>query len=301
MGYAAFKGTYTALVTPFLDDTARSIDHKAFEAFVEAQLAGGVEGIVPCGTTGESPTLDYAEQLALVKTCVSLAKGRAQVIAGTGSNSTKAAIDLSVAAEKAGVDGVMVVVPYYNKPTQEGLFQHFVAVAKAVSCPVIVYNIPGRSGIDLAADTLARICDAAPNVTATKEATGNVLRAQELSRRMGDRLTILSGDDGLTLAMASVGAKGVISVTSNVLPKEVSDTTRLVLAGKWDEARRAHFALLPVHEAMFVEANPGPAKAVLASKTLMSDIVRLPLAPISEGARTQVLAAMARFERGEGK
>jgi len=300
MGFAAFKGTYTALVTPFKDDAARSIDHKAFEAFVASQIAGGVEGVVPCGTTGESPTLDHAEQLELVKVCVALAKGKAQVIAGTGSNSTKSAIDLSVAAEKAGADAVMVVVPYYNKPTQEGLFQHFTAVAKAVSCPVIAYNVPGRSVTDLSADTLARICDAAPNVTATKEATGNVLRAQELSRRLGDRLTILSGDDGITLPMCAVGAKGVISVTSNVFPKAVSDVTRAILAGKWEEARRGHFALLPVHEAMFVESNPGPAKAALAHMKMMSEHVRLPMAPISEKARAFVLETIATFTRGEG-
>ncbi|MBS2016871.1 MAG: 4-hydroxy-tetrahydrodipicolinate synthase [Deltaproteobacteria bacterium] len=290
------EGTYTAIVTPFRDDAHRSVDWEAYERLVDAQLAGGITGIVPCGTTGESPALDHEEQLELVKRTVKQAKGKAVVLAGTGSNSTRATIALSQAAERAGADAIMVVVPYYNKPTQDGLLAHFVEVAKSVKCPVVVYNIPGRTGIDLAASTLARIADAAPNVVATKEATGNVLRCQEIARTMGDRMMILSGDDGLTLPMISVGARGVISVTSNVYPAEVTKTTKLALDGKYEEARRAHFALLPVHEVMFVEANPSPAKAALAHKKLCLDVVRGPLAKASEAARAKVVAALDAYE-----
>ena len=236
------EGTYTALVTPFRAD--QGVDWDAFDALVDAQVQGGVKGLVPCGTTGESPTLTHEEHRAVIARTVKRAAGRVQVIAGTGSNSTRTALELSRDAERDGADAVMVVVPYYNRPTQEGLVQHFVAVAASVRCPVVVYNIPGRTGIDLTAESLARICAEAPNVVATKEATGNVLRAQDLVRRMGARLTVLSGDDALTLAMIAVGARGVISVTSNLLPAEVTRATRLALASEIHAARRAHLALL---------------------------------------------------------
>ncbi len=295
MASITFEGTYTALVTPFKDDL--SIDWDAFDRLVEGQIAGGVSGIVPCGTTGESPALDHEEQLELVKRCVKLAKGKAVVLAGTGTNSTKSTVAYSQAAERAGADAVMVVVPYYNKPTQDGLFAHYVAVAASVPCPVVVYNIPGRTGIDMTADTLARICEKAPNVVATKEATGNVLRAQEIARKLGSRCTILSGDDALTLPMIAVGARGVISVTSNLYPAEVSKATRLALEGKYEEAKKAHFALCGVHDVMFVEANPSPVKAALAHKGRMKDLVRGPLARISEGARAKVIAAVDAYEK----
>lgn len=293
MAKTLLSGTHTALVTPFLDDG--SVDVASFEKLVEAQLAGGISGLVPCGTTGESPTLEANEQLDLVKRCVAAARGKAKVIAGTGTFSTRKTIEASVAAEKAGADAVMVVVPYYNKPTQEGLFQHFVAVAKAVSCDVVLYNVPGRTSIDLSADTLLRIVEAAPNVTATKEATNNVLRAQELVRRSDGKLTVLSGDDALTLPMVAVGAKGVISVTSNLLPGHVSRATKLALEGKWEEARAAHFALLPVHEIMFLEANPGPVKAALAAQGLGSENVRGPLAKIAQASRAKVLEVVKAY------
>ena len=289
-----FEGTFTALVTPFKDDL--SIDWDAFDKLVEAQIAGGVQGIVPCGTTGESPALDHEEQLELVKRCVKLAKGKCIVLAGTGTNSTRGTINGSQAAVRAGADAVMVVVPYYNKPTQEGLRRHYVDVCAAVDVPVVLYNIPGRTGIDLVTDTLVRICEEAPNLVAVKEATGNVLRAQEIVRALGARVSVLSGDDGLTLPMMSIGARGVISVTSNLYPAEVARTTRLVLDGKWEEARREHLALCNVHEAMFVEANPAPIKAALAQRGVMKDIVRGPLARVSDAARAKVLAAVKTYE-----
>lgn len=290
-----FQGTYTALVTPFTEDASRPIDWAAFDALLDAQIAGGVDGVVPCGTTGESPALSAEEQLSLVKRVVARAKGKVQVVAGTGSASTHHAIELSRAAEEAGADAVMVVVPYYNKPTQAGLRGHFVAVAKAVKCPVVVYNIPGRSGVDLMPDTLGAILESAPNVACVKEATGNVLRAQELVRRFGARLTVLSGDDSLTLAMIACGAKGVISVTSNVLPGAVAKATKLALSGDFEAARRAHQALLPVHESMFIEANPGPAKAALAARGLLKNVVRGPLATVSDATRKSVLAALEAY------
>jgi len=301
MSSLRFEGTYTAIITPFRDTPDRAIDWETYDKVVAAQLAGGITGIVPCGTTGESPTLDHAEQLEVIKRTVKLAKqdrGKAVVLAGTGVNSTRGTIALSRAAEEAGADAVMVVVPYYNKPTQDGLREHYVAVAASVKCPVVVYNIPARSGIDLTAETLARIAEAAPNVVAVKEATGNVLRAQEIVRLMGDRMTVLSGDDTLTLPMIAVGARGVISVTSNVYPAEVTRATRLALDGKLDEARRAHLALCRIHEVMFVEANPSPAKAALAHKLGISDAVRGPLVRIGDAARAKVLAALDAYESG---
>lgn len=292
-----FRGTYTALVTPFNDDEKASLDWPAFDVLVDTQVDGGVAGLVPCGTTGESPTLSSAEMIELFARTVKQARGRVQVVAGTGSNSTAHTIELSRAAEKAGVDAVMVVVPYYNKPTQEGLVAHFTAVAAAVKCPVVVYNIPGRTGVDLSADALVRICETSKNVVACKEATGNVLRCQELARRLGDRLQILSGDDALTLPMISVGARGVISVTSNLLPTEVTDATNAALENDRDTAKKLHFALLPVHEAMFVEANPAPVKWAMANRKKIKNVLRAPNVPVSEAAAKKIGAVLEAYPR----
>lgn len=286
------EGTYTAILTPFLDAPGQPVDWDALDALVDAQIAGGVTGLVPCGTTGESPTLSHEEHGKVIERTIARARGKAQVVAGAGSNSTREAIAMAQHAERAGADAVMIVVPYYNRPTQDGLTAHFVAVARSVKVPVVVYNIPGRTGTDLLPETLARIAEAAPNVVGTKEATGNVLRAQKIVQTMGARMTVLCGDDALTVPMMAIGARGVISVTSNVLPAEVSRVTRLALEGQWDEARRAHLALLPLHEAMFVESNPSPAKAALAMRGAMKDVVRGPLVPCSEAGRKVVAAAL---------
>jgi 4-hydroxy-tetrahydrodipicolinate synthase len=291
------EGTYTAIVTPFRDEPEQPIDWPALEALVDGQIAARIAGIVPCGTTGESPTLSHEEHAQVVERTVKRAGGRTQVIAGAGSNSTREAIALAQHAERVGADAVMVVVPYYNRPTQDGLVRHFVEVAKSVRLPVVVYNIPGRTGVDLAPETLARICALAPNVVATKEATGNVLRAQRLVQTMGDRIVVLSGDDALTLPMIAVGARGVISVTSNVLPAEVGHATELALTGKFDEARRAHLALLPVHEAMFIEASPGPVKTALALRGLARPVVRSPLCSVTESTRAAIAAALDVYSR----
>jgi 4-hydroxy-tetrahydrodipicolinate synthase len=297
-GRVRFEGTFTALVTPFKDDL--SIDWDAFDRLIEGQVASGVQGIVPCGTTGESPALDHEEQLELIKRCVKGAAGKCIVLAGTGTNATRSTINASQAAIRAGADAVMVVVPYYNRPTQDGLYQHYVDVAAAVAAPIVVYNVPARTGIDLTAETLVRICETSANVVAVKEATGNVLRAQEIVRALGSRIAVLSGDDTLTLPMISIGARGVISVTSNVYPAEITRATRLALDGKVDDARREHLALCGVHAAMFVEANPSPAKAALAHLGRMKDTVRGPLARISEPARAKVIAALKTYEAARG-
>jgi 4-hydroxy-tetrahydrodipicolinate synthase len=289
------KGTFTAIVTPFTPD-GEAVDVAALEALVEAQIAGGVSGLVPCGTTGEAPTLTEEEQALVISRVVSVAKGRVPVLAGTGTFSTKKTIAASKAALAAGADGVMIVMPYYSKPSQEGMRQHVLAVARAVPAPIVLYNIPGRSVVDLSAETTARICDTAPNVIGLKDATNNVLRCQELKRALGERLTVMSGDDGLTVAMMSVGASGVISVTSNVRPREVSEVTRRFLEGDLAGARATHFALLPLHGLLFVEPNPGPAKAALASEGKMNASVRLPLVPTSEALTKQLSAALAALD-----
>jgi len=292
------EGTYTALVTPFREAPDQPIDWEALDGLIDVQIAARVAGLVPCGTTGESPTLSHEEHARVVERTVERAGGRAQVVAGAGSNSTREAVALSQHAERVGADAVMVVVPYYNKPTQEGLVRHFVEVAKSVRLPVVVYNIPGRTGIDLAPETLARICALAPNVVAIKEATGNVIRAQRIVQTMGERVVVLSGDDALTLPMIAVGARGVISVTSNVLPAEIVRATALALGGTLEEARREHLALLPVHDAMFLEASPGPVKAALALRGLIRDVVRSPLCPPTEATRSAIQSALDAFARG---
>lgn len=292
------EGTYTALVTPFRDAPNQPVDWEALDALVDAQVAAGIAGLVPCGTTGESPTLSHEEHAQVIERTVKRAKGRTQVVAGTGSNCTREALEMSQHAERAGADAVMLVVPYYNKPSQEGLYRHFVEVARSVRVPVVLYNIPGRSGTDLAPETLARIAEAAPNVVATKEATGNVLRAQKIAQMMGSRMTILSGDDALTLAMIAVGARGVISVTSNVAPAEVTRATRLALQARADEALKAHLALMPLHEAMFLEPNPAPVKAALALRGTIRNVVRSPMAPCSEATRKAVAAALEACSKG---
>lgn len=288
-------GTFTALVTPFTPD-GEAVDHAALEALVEGQIAGGVDGLVPCGTTGEAPTLSDEEASAVIQRVVAAARGRVPVLAGTGSFSTKKTIAASKAALAAGADGVMVVMPYYNKPSQDGMREHVLAVAKAVGAPIVLYNIPSRSVVDLAAETTERICAAAPNVVGLKDATGNVLRCQDMVRRLGDRLAVMSGDDALTLGMMATGARGVISVTSNVLPAEVSKVQRVFASGDLARARALHLSLLEIHGLMFVEPNPAPAKGALAGMRRMSPAVRLPLTAAGEATRRQLAAAVARIK-----
>ncbi len=295
MAELVVSGAYTALVTPFTADGG-AIDWEAYDKLLVHQLEGRIAGVVPCGTTGEAPTLSDSEQNELVTRTVRLVKGRTQVVVGTGSNSTHKTIEASRAAFAAGADAVMVVMPYYNKPSQEGLFNHVKLVAAAVSGPVILYNIPGRTAVDLSVDTLLRILDACPNVIGLKDASGNVLYCQELMVRAGARIAVLSGDDALTLPMMSVGAKGVISVTSNLYARAVSDTVEHALAGRLEQAQKLQLALFPLHRSMFSEPSPAPIKAALSSKGMMSDSVRPPLVVASEACRKNLAAVMAAFE-----
>lgn len=290
------RGAYTALVTPFTKDGS-AIDWDAFDALVTGQLDGGIAGLVPCGTTGETPTLTDAEQREVIQRTVKLAKGKVPILAGTGSNNTKKSIDASKAALEAGADAVMIVMPYYNKPNQEGMFQHVRTIAEAVGAPVVLYNIPGRTNVELSADSTLRLLDACKNVVGVKDATGNVAYCQEVLRRAGDRVTFMSGDDPLTLSMMAVGVKGVISVTSNIFPKQVSQVVTDVEAGNWEAARKKHLALYPVHKVLFIEPNPQVPKAVLAAKGRMNDAVRLPLVVASGAARETALKVVAEYEK----
>ena len=267
----SLSGAYTALVTPFTEDGS-AIDLEALEWLIEGQLSSGVSGLVPCGTTGESPTLTDAEQKLVIERTVKVGAGsrprhrRGRVVLDAEDHQDREA------ALEAGADGVMIVMPYYNRPTQAGLVEHVVHVAQAVKAPVVLYNIPVRTGVDLGVDATEAICARASNVVGIKDATGNVLRCQEIIRRLGDRLIVMCGDDALTLAMMACGARGLISTTSNLFPKPVADTCRLALAGEWKEARRVHLTMLPVYEAMFVEASPGPVKfALVPARAHQSD------------------------------
>lgn len=291
----SLEGTWPALVTPFTPDGA-AVDGAALDALVDAQIAGGVSGLVPCGTTGESPTLDEGESIEVIRRVVDRARGRVPVLAGTGSFSTKKTVAASRAAVTAGAQGVMVVMPYYNKPSQDGMRAHVLEVAAAVDVPIVLYNVPGRTVVDLAADTTERICAEAPRVVGIKDASGNVLRCQELIRRLGDRLVVLCGDDALTLPMMALGARGVISVTSNVRPRETSLVTTLARRGAWDVARDVHLALLEVHGLLFVEPNPAPAKIALAHAGAMSGAVRGPMLPASDALRGRIVEALARLD-----
>jgi len=289
------QGVYTALVTPFTADGS-SIDFDAFEKLLAQQIDGGISGLVPCGTTGESPTLTDAEQRDLIARSVRFAKGRVPVLAGTGSNNTKKSIEASKAAFEAGADGVMIVTPYYNKPSQEGLFRHITEIAKAVSGPVVVYNIPGRSIVDLSVETLLRIADDCPNVVGVKDASGNAFFVQELTSRARGRLVDLSGDDPLTLPLMAVGAQGVISVTSNLYPRQVGEVVADALAGRWADAERKNSLLYPLHRALFSEPNPAPIKAALALKGMMQPSVRLPMVEATAACKSNLAQLIKNYE-----
>lgn len=289
------QGVFTALVTPFSADGS-SIDFDAYDKLLGQQIDGGVSGLVPCGTTGESPTLTDAEQRDLIGHTVRFAKGRVPVLAGTGSFNTKKSIEASKAAFEAGADGVMIVMPYYNKPSQEGLFRHITEVAKAVSGPVVVYNVPGRHIVDLSVATLQRVLDACPNVVGIKDASGNVLYCQELMLKSRGRIVDLCGDDPLTLPMMAVGAKGVISVTSNLYPRQVSEVVADALAGRWADAERKNSRLFTLHRALFAEPSPAPIKAALALKGMMSPSVRLPIVEATPECRANLAQLIKSYE-----
>jgi 4-hydroxy-tetrahydrodipicolinate synthase len=289
-----FLGTLPALVTPF---RGGAVDEKALRELVERQIAGGVTGLVPCGTTGESVTLSEGEHQKVVRVVVEQTKKRVPVVAGAGTVSTAHTIHLAKLCQEAGADGLLLVCPYYNRPTQAGLEAHFRAVLAAVPLPSILYNIPGRTGVDMSVETLERLADVKA-IVGVKEATGNVLRSEQILARCGDRFTVLSGDDSLTLPVLSVGGRGVISVSANLLPKETSDVVKLWDAGKIAEARALHLRLLPVHESMFVEANPGPIKAAMAARGQLAPEIRLPLVWPADESIKKVSQALTRAGLG---
>jgi 4-hydroxy-tetrahydrodipicolinate synthase len=284
-----FKGTITALVTPFKNGL---IDTVAFEALIGRQVAAGIDGIVPVGTTGESPTLNHQEHLRVIELAVKFADKRTLVIAGTGSNSTAEAVEYTQMAETLGADAALLVAPYYNKPTQEGLYQHYMAVAKSTELPLVLYSIPGRCGIEIGIDTVLRLATDAKNIVAIKEAGGSVDRVSKLRQVLPDSFDILSGDDSLTVPFMSVGARGVISVASNLIPAEVRNMVEAALAGDYVKAEALHRKYYGVYTDIFIEANPGPIKAAMALKGWIEEEVRLPLVTMAATNRERLLATL---------
>jgi 4-hydroxy-tetrahydrodipicolinate synthase len=289
-----FRGTFTALVTPFRDG---GIDVSAFEQLIETQISAGITGIVAIGTTGESPTLSHEEREQAIRRAVAKANKRCLVIAGTGSNATRHAIADTKLAERLGVDAALLVAPYYNKPSQEGLFRHFKAIADATSLPIMLYNIPGRCSVDILPETVARLAKECRNIVSIKEASGSVERVGELRRRLPDAFAILSGDDSLTVPFMAVGAAGVVSVASNLFPSEVSALVRACESGDLKSAEKLHSKLLPLFKDLFIEPNPVPVKTALGWRGVMSPEVRLPLCEMSEANQTRLRKTIDEFER----
>src|SRR5216117_330472 len=289
-----FRGTFTALVTPFRNG---DVDVSAFEKLIETQIAGGITGIVAIGTTGESPTLSHKEREQLIRLAVATANKRCLVLAGTGSNATDHAVVDTKLAEKLGVDGALLVAPYYNKPSQEGLFRHFSAIAKSTPLRLMLYNIPGRCGVDIVAETVARIQSDCPNVVSIKEAGGNVDRVSELRTRLPDAFTVLSGDDGLTLPFLAAGAVGVVSVASNLLPREMCELVKAFTNGDSKRAERLHRKLYWLFKDLFIEPNPVPIKTALSWRGTISAEVRLPLCEMSAANQARLRKTLEEFER----
>jgi 4-hydroxy-tetrahydrodipicolinate synthase len=284
-----FAGTFTALVTPFRDDC---FDESAFTQLVEAQVAGGVTGVVPVGTTGESPTVTHDEHLRIIELAVQTAAGRVKVMAGTGSNCTAEAVEYTCAAERLGADAALIVAPYYNKPTQEGLYRHFRAIADKTRLPIMLYSIPGRCGVEIAVETCARLAAECANIVAIKEAGGRVERVTALKKAVPAAFEILCGDDGLTVSFMKEGAVGVVSVASNVIPREVSSLVSAALAGRWQEAQTIHEKYAELFSTLFIETNPSPTKQALAWQGRMTPDVRLPLCEVSPPSQDKLRAVL---------
>jgi len=283
-----FKGSITALVTPFKDG---AVDEATFRAFINWQIEQGTHGVVPVGTTGESPTLSHKEHDRVIEICVDEVKGRVPVIAGAGSNSTEEAIGFSRNAEKVGADAVLIVTPYYNKPTQEGLYQHFKAINDAIGIPIIIYNIPGRSVIDMSVETMARLFEL-KNIAGVKDATANLARTSQQRQAMGPDFIQLSGEDATALGFMAHGGHGCISVTSNVAPRLCAEMQEACLKGDYATALKVQDRLMPLHTNLFLETNPSPVKYAASVLGLMQPDVRLPLIPVSEGTKQAVRSAM---------
>jgi 4-hydroxy-tetrahydrodipicolinate synthase len=284
LAHIVFKGVYTALLTPFKDG---KVDEKAFQSFVDWQITEGIHGLVPCGTTGESPTLTHEEHHRVVELCIEVAKGRVPVMAGTGSNSTAEAIDLTRHAKKAGADGALIVAPYYNKPTQEGIYQHYKAIHDAVDLPIIIYNIPGRSVINITDDTLARLSEL-PNIVGVKDATGDLARVYTLRAKAKKPLQLLSGEDMTATAFNAAGGQGCISVSSNIMPKRCVEVQNACLKGDYVKALELNEPLVPLHNVMFCETSPAPVKYAASLMGKCQPDLRLPLVPMSEDSKKQV-------------
>jgi 4-hydroxy-tetrahydrodipicolinate synthase len=282
------EGAMTALVTPMRDGR---VDDAALEALVEAQIEAGIDALIPCGTTGEAATLSTEEHVAVIRRVVQAAGKRVPVIAGTGSNATAEAIALAKAARDAGADAQLQVAPYYNRPTQEGMYLHFRAIVEASGLPTVLYNVPARTGCDLSPETVARLCEL-PAIIGIKEASGTVQRTQQILRLLGDRIVVLSGEDALNFPLYAVGGKGCISVVGNVAPQLIAEGWDAFAAGDFPRARKLHFQSLPLAEALFAEASPIPAKAALAMMGRIAPDVRSPLHPISDGPRAKLRAAL---------
>jgi len=279
-----FSGSIVAIVTPFKNG---KVDEKAFGDLIDWHISSGTNAIVPCGTTGESATLEYEEHYRVIEIAVKTANKRIPVIAGTGANSTDETIMITKQAKKLGADAALLVAPYYNKPTQEGLYRHYKAVAEAVKMPIILYNVPGRTAVNILPSTVARLAGI-KNIVAIKEATGDMKQVSEVIRLCGDRITVLSGDDFTTFPLLALGGKGVISVTANIAPRDVSDMCRLWEEGKYEKARALHYKLEPLNQAMFIETNPIPAKTALALMGRIREEFRLPLCEMSEANREKL-------------
>jgi 4-hydroxy-tetrahydrodipicolinate synthase len=291
-----FRGTFTAIVTPFRNG---DVDFAALEKLVEAQVAAGITGLVAVGTTGESPTLTYDEKHEVIQRAIKIAKGRCKIIAGAGTNSTRDSIEATKFAEQAGVDGALLVAPYYNKPSQEGLFRHFKAIADSTKLPIMLYNIPGRCSVDIAPDTVIRLAETCRNIVSIKEASGSVERVGELRRRLPNEFTILSGDDSLTLPFMAVGAVGVVSVASNLFPTEVCALVRACESGDFKVAENLHREMFPLFKDLFIEPNPVPAKTALAWRGAMSAEVRLPLCEMTDANQTRLRKTIEAFEKAK--
>jgi 4-hydroxy-tetrahydrodipicolinate synthase len=283
-----FKGSFVALITPFRNG---QVDERAFKKFVDWQIKQGTHGLVPCGTTGESPTLSHDEHHAVIEMCVAAAKGRVPVMAGTGSNSTDEAISLTRHAERVGCDAALVVTPYYNKPTQEGLYRHYAAIARSVTLPIFVYNIPGRCAVDMSVETMGRLARI-KNIVGVKDATGDLTRPGLQRLACGADFVQLDGDDGTALAFNATGGAGCISVTGNIAPKLVAKMQEASLKGDGRAALKLQDRLMPLHKALFVETSPGPVKYAASLLGLCSDEVRLPMAPIADSTKEKVRAAL---------
>ena len=288
-GYCAmFKGVFTALITPLKNG---HVDDEALARLIEWQIAGGVDGVVPCGTTGESATLSHAEHRHVIEFCVQRVAGRVQVIAGTGSNATSETIELTRFAQEVGASGALLITPYYNKPTQEGLFYHYQTVADAVDLPLVLYNVPGRTAVDMKPETVARLAKHG-RIVAIKEATADMERASLLLQLCGDDMTLISGDDATFLPFLAIGGHGVISVTANIVPDQMVALWQHCLKSDWATARRLHGRLLDINRRLFCETNPIPIKAAAAMMGLCGPEIRLPLTPLAETYRPSLRQAM---------